>query len=33
MLAPGQFQQPLSLDQVDVGRETALEIRWPQNAH
>jgi hypothetical protein len=31
-LAPGQSQQPESLDEVVIGPSTALEIRWPQHA-
>ena len=32
MLAPDQWQQALSLDEVVIGPVTALEIRWPQHA-
>lgn len=32
MLAPGQWQQAESLDEVVIGPSTALEIRWPQHA-
>jgi hypothetical protein len=32
VLAPGKWQQPMSLDEVVVGPVTALEIRWPQHA-
>ena len=32
MLAPHRWQQALSLDEVVIGRSTALEIRWPQRA-
>ena len=28
MLAPDRWRQPSSLDEVVVGRATALEIRW-----
>jgi hypothetical protein len=33
MLGPNRWQQASSLDEVVVGPATALEIRWPQNAH
>ena len=33
MLDAHRWQQPSSLDEVVVGPATALEIRWPQNAH
>jgi len=32
MLAPDRWQQVSSLDEVVIGRATALEIRWPQHA-
>ena len=32
MLAPDQWQQSASLDEVVIGPLTALEIRWPQHA-
>jgi hypothetical protein len=32
MLAPGQWQQAASLEEVVIGPATALEIRWPQHA-
>lgn len=32
MLAPGQWQQAASLDEVVIGPLTASEIRWPQHA-
>jgi hypothetical protein len=32
MLAPNRCQQAASLDEVVIGRVTALEIRWPQHA-
>jgi hypothetical protein len=32
VLAPDQWQQPMSLDEVVIGPTTALEIRWPQHA-
>jgi hypothetical protein len=32
VLAPGQWQQAASLDEVVIGPTTALEIRWPQHA-
>jgi hypothetical protein len=32
MLAADRWQQAASLDEVVIGRTTALEIRWPQHA-
>jgi hypothetical protein len=32
VLTPGQSEQPESLEEVVIGRATALEIRWPQHA-
>jgi hypothetical protein len=32
VLTPVQSEQPESLDEVVIGRATALEIRWPQHA-
>jgi hypothetical protein len=32
MLAPGQWQQAASLEEVVIGPATALEIRWAQHA-
>jgi len=32
VLAPDQWQQAASLDEVVIGPATALEIRWPQQA-
>lgn len=32
VLTPAQSEQPESLDEVVIGRATALEIRWPQHA-
>jgi hypothetical protein len=32
MLAPTKWEQAMSLDDVVIGRATALEIRWPQHA-
>jgi hypothetical protein len=32
MLAPDQWQQAVSLDEVVIGPATALEISWPQHA-
>jgi len=32
MLAPDQWEQVDSLDEVVIGPSTALEIRWPQHA-
>jgi hypothetical protein len=32
MLAPDRWEQATSLDDVVIGRDTALEIRWPQHA-
>jgi hypothetical protein len=32
MLAPGQWEQAESLDEVVIGPLTAQEIRWPQHA-
>ncbi len=32
MLAPGKWEQAVSLDEVVIGPATALEIRWPQHA-
>jgi hypothetical protein len=32
MLAPHQWRQAESLDEVVIGPVTALEIRWPQHA-
>jgi hypothetical protein len=29
MLSPARWEQPDSLDEVVIGRATALEIRWP----
>lgn len=31
-LAPDRWEQPSSLNQVVIGRDTALEILWPQHA-
>jgi hypothetical protein len=31
-LSPGKCTQASSLDEVIIGRATALEIRWPQHA-
>jgi hypothetical protein len=33
MLAPDRWEQAMSLDEVVIGRATALEIRWPQHSH
>jgi hypothetical protein len=32
LLAPDRWQQPSSLDEVVIGRATAIEIQWPQHA-
>ncbi len=32
MLAPGKWEQAMSLGEVVIGPATALEIRWPQHA-
>jgi hypothetical protein len=32
MLSPNRWQQPSSLDEVVLGRATALEIRWTRHA-
>ncbi len=32
VLAPGKWEQAMSLDEVVIGPATALEIRWPQHA-